>query len=192
MASNIDLLAKLPESKGFIGTEFLTWLWYLSESHPSPLELTLSHRQSPLLVTVWIDDRVVLESPLSQVHTNTLSGGTPSQSPEAQVALQTGKIVKQAKVGFNLPEFGEFIFTLDSKDLSPKNVRLPVGEETPDHDLLSTTEARLQQLEVLSDTLDGIFTMFMDQRLNDDWSDRGLAPMKKWIDGKGATSTSIQ
>ena len=100
MAAHIETLAKLPESKTFLGSEFLTWLWYLSESSEIPLTLELPSMSESVSVHIWIDDKVILESPLSQVHTNALKGGTPSQSPEARIALQTGKSVKQAKVRF--------------------------------------------------------------------------------------------
>ena len=190
MTTHIENLVKLPQSKTFIGSEFLTWLWYQSESTSMPMSVKKSGGKE-YEVHVWIDDKVILESPLSQVHTNALKGGTPSQSPEAQIALQTGKSVKQAKIGMDISGHGEFIFTLDSQDLSPRGVKLPEiqGE---DDEKSATIDIRIAQLEALSHAIDATFAQFINQRTKRDWEEQGLETIKKWIDTKVLPTQELQ
>ena len=70
----------------FLGKEFLTWLWYRSESAGGVFPLA-----DEKSVTLWFDDRIVLELAFENVkEVNTIRGENPTGTEEAKAALRMG------------------------------------------------------------------------------------------------------
>lgn len=178
LVEHLDKLSALSQAKAFLGREFLTWLWCRSEEKDRPFKLA-----SGETFQVWIDDKVVLESPSAHAHVNTLRGGSPSQSLEASAALLTGKSVREVKIGMNIEGIGEFFASLQCTDLSPRSLRLPgIPGYTEDEDAEASHVAlRLQLTRLFLDGMDKLFTEFMEQRVQKAWEEQGLHDIRKWI-----------
>ena len=76
----MDVL-KAMEEKAFWGHEFLTWLWFRSETEGTEME---AKGVGP--AALWIEDRLVLESLDSDSRENTLKAGDVAGSAEAAAA----------------------------------------------------------------------------------------------------------
>ena len=180
----LETLSNILRTKIFIGSEFLTWLWFYTESREMPIDIPILETNDTILISAWIDDKVVLESHISQVHSNTLKGGTPSQSPEAMIALQTGKLVRQIRLGVAVEEGEEFLCTLDDKDLAPRSLKLPDINDKDDENQSCHIDIRLRQIEKFSDILDSLFSLFMEERSQKKWAEEGQKQILHWIASK--------
>lgn len=176
----VENLISLTRAKSFLGHEFLTWLWFVCESGEEWVEVVSPATGEKSKVSVWIDDRIVLESASDQ-HIYTLKGGSPSQSLEASAALRTGKSVKEMKVGFKIHEFGEFLCTLNAADLSPRGLRIPELEVDETTETDSIIEHKLMSCEAFTTALDALFLKFLNERIENDWEKGGLSNIKSWM-----------
>lgn len=178
---HVDHLATISKAKGFLGREFLTWLWYTAESTRESLTLKALGRTFEL--DLWIDDRVVLESGGGVAQQNAMKGGDPSQSREAAAALATGKTVRELKVGLNVKGLGEFTSVLHADDLTPRGLRLPAPNQdgTPAAADELPIATRLRHMEVFLAILDGLFARFLEVRTAEDWEKTGLPEIRAWI-----------
>ena len=185
LLSHVESLLTTSKAKSFLGREFLTWLWYHAEKTDSPVSIKSPKRERPYFADLWIDDRLVLESQHTKAHVQTLKGGDPSRSIEAASALLTGKSVKEMRVGFNIDALGEFTFTLNGSDLSPRSIHLPdPSSELSQEDSFSLLSYRLKASQVLVDVLDGLFCQFIEERTDDEWQSRGMGDIKSWIQSR--------
>ncbi|MFW7377984.1 MAG: hypothetical protein ACOH5I_04175 [Oligoflexus sp.] len=195
MEKNEAHLAKLrsmSQAKSFLGREFLTWLWYLSETTQEPLSVTGPTSNQDYMVDIWVDDRVTLEAPTGKSHYHTIKGGDPSQSAEAATALMTGKTPKDLKLGMNIHELGEFIFTLSGDNITPKSIHLPeAGESLQESEHYSPIGFRLTALEALCEVIDGLFSLFMDERIDQNRYQEFRQQIKEWIKARPSGSESL-
>lgn len=192
--AHVEQLTNLSKAKGFLGREFLTWLWYVAETEKGAVKLVLSGSDRELDVDFWVDDRIVLEATGGQSHSNVMKGGDPSHSREAEAALSTGKTVREMKLGLRIQDAGEFTAILNCDDLNPRSLKLPQRDKdsgvAPSDDLPIVT--RLRHMEQFLSALDGLFARFLAQRVEDTWEKGGLAEMRTWIkkrQGKGDSAT---
>lgn len=186
-----EQLANLIRAKGFLGREFLTWLWYVAETSSGLMSVIEESTGRSLEFDVWVDDRLVLESSNGQAHENVMKGGDPSQSHEAAAALVTGKTVKELKLGLNVKNVGEFTAVLSSENLNPRSLKLPStakGEGSSAEDDLPIL-TRIRYTETFITVLDGLFTRFLTLRVEDHWEKTSLKSMRDWV-RKRSSSTA--
>jgi hypothetical protein len=180
-------ISHLGKSKGFLGAEFLTWLWYLIEQNSEQLIIPLN-ATSPVSVSLWIDDRVVI-SAVSGQH-NTLRGGDPANSAEAAVALITGKSIREIKLGMNIHGVGEYRVTLNAVDLRPRGLVLPTPSDIDDDEKIHISiPMRIKQLELFLRVFDGIFLKFMDERILPKWEKSTIHGIKEWVSNRSNWTT---
>jgi hypothetical protein len=176
---HVDHLATISKAKGFLGREFLTWLWYTAETSREAMRLTAAGQAYEF--DLWIDDKVVLESGGGVAQQHAMKGGDPSQSREASAALATGKTVRELKIGLNDKGLGEFTASLNADDLSPRGLKLPNPESgtAPSDELPLAT--RLRRMDTFLALLDGLFARFLEERTSDAWEKDGLTAIRAWI-----------
>ena len=165
-------LADLIETRSFLGSEFMMWLWFKSETHDGLLEVD---EHGP--VELVYDDRLVLEAYLAETERNTLKGGAPAYSPEAKVALQHGKRVSRAKLRV-VKDGREWTFTFKAEGMDYTSVKIP--------SVLSRREEekfyeRMYLVEELEDIMDRLYAEFLDLRLDDVWQEEMVPAMKEWV-----------
>lgn len=178
---HVDHLTTISKAKGFLGREFLTWLWYTAETSRESLELEADGKMQQF--DLWVDDRVVLEASGSVTQQSVMKGGDPSQTREAAAALSTGKTVRELKIGVNIKGQGEFTAILNAEDLSPRSLKLPSpngdGSATTGDELPITT--RLRQMDLFLALLDALFLRFVETRTSAEWEKSGVDDIRKWI-----------
>lgn len=165
-------LADLIETRRFLGSEFMMWLWFKSETHDGLMEI---EEHGP--VEVVYDDRLVLEAYLAETERNTLKGGAPAYSAEAKVALQHGKRVSRAKLRV-VKDGREWTFTFKAEGMDYSSVKIP--------SVLSRREdekfyERMYLVEELEDIMDRLYAEFLSLRLEDGWQDKMVPAMKAWV-----------
>lgn len=182
----------ITQAKAFLSSEFLLWLWQLSESPSNPLQLRLLAQGQNLVVKLWIEDRLVLESEEAKAHMQTLRGGEPSRSREAETALQTGKSVKEMRLGLHIDPYGDFLVLLAAKDLLPRGVSIPQPQNGEEGKATSAGLAyRLKMLDLLVDTLDTLFARFLEERTDKNrWHDK-RRELDAWVISRGHAETHL-
>jgi hypothetical protein len=164
----------LQTNRSFLGKEFLTWLWYKSETQNH--KLTIGKYGT---FNLYIDDKIVLSSTSGSVRENSLKGGTPAYAHEAGSALGAGKLVHEAKFILQDSE-RQWSFTILGEDLSLRTVRLPTISEADSHAHISQRIAYSRQLTEL---IDYLFKTFMDLRISENFVVE-LTHIRDWIENK--------
>ena len=172
-----DIL-KAMEEKAFWGHEFLTWLWYRSEVEGGELDVPELG-----LVTLWIEDRIVLGSLDTESKENILKDGDVSRSGEAAAALKLGKKLQQARFGLTR-EDREYSFVLDGTHLDWSSVKLPKTLVEEEDDWHATALVRQSLIGECLDVLDALFEQFCRARISSAWAGEVLPGMASWIAAK--------
>lgn len=165
-------LIDLINSRRFLGSEFLMWLWFKSECFDGLFDVEEHDR-----VEVVYDDRMTLEAYLAETERNMFRGGAPAYSPEARVALREGKRVERAKLRI-IKEGREWTFNIKAESLDLTSVKIPA--------LLSREEdeqfyERMYLIEELESILDALYAEFLDVRLTYAWGEVMVPAMREWI-----------
>ncbi len=146
----------------FLGTEFLTWLWFRCESADEPLSLRAGDD-----VTVAIERSMRLKCDFGLTGVTTLSTDLPASAPEARAALRAGKQPQRA--GMTMAGAAdEFRFTLDGQRMSVSGLALP--EPPADADPRARVEHRFESITALAGLLDALFETFISLRVSRDWA----------------------
>jgi hypothetical protein len=169
-----DELRFLQTNRAFLGREFLTWLWFKSETQNH--KLTIGKYGT---FHLYIDDKIVLSSTSGSVRENSLKGGTPAYAFEAGSALGTGKLVHEAKFILQDSE-RQWSFSLLADDLSLRTVRLPTISEADSH---AHINQRIAYSQLLSNLIDELFRSFMEIRISDEFNGE-LTKIREWIENK--------
>ena len=176
-------LADLIETRRFLGSEFMMWLWFKSETHDGLMDVT---GHGP--VEVVYDDRLVLEAYLAETERNTLKGGAPAYSPEAKVALRHGKRVSRAKLQV-VKEGREWSFTFKAEGMDYTSVKIPsVLSKREDEKFYE----RMYLLEELEEIMDALYREFLAIRVDETrWDEQMVPAMREWIDTDGPVDPEL-
>lgn len=158
-------------SRDFLGNEFLLWLWYFLENESDTIKLTDGSE-----VAVMIARTLALECPRGQSGRESISSDGPSKLPEAHRAIQAGKLPR--KMGITLVrQDSQYEFALQAETLAIGSARLPPVDAEDDRARL---DERVVQIRHLLETVDLLYTAFLDHRLGDGWT-KEVAKIKKWL-----------
>lgn len=161
----------------FLGKEFLTWLWYRSELQGGSFTVGAEDN-----VTLWFDDKIVLELAFDNVReVNTIRGENPTGTEEAKAALRMGKKVAVAKLGMSKAS-RDWSFSLNGEELAMSGVKVPAllaAEE--DEQVLE----RLTLLEELEVAVDDLYRQFMTLRTDLTAWKTELKAIQTWVHSTG-------
>lgn len=159
------------ETTRFVGEEFLTWLWFRSDTREGLFELEGDHE-----LEVHFDNQLTLEANLAEAERSRLTGGSPSFSPEAKEALRRGKRVAQAKLRLT-KEGREWMLTVTARTLGISSLKIPavLSKEDDDRfyeraDLIAEADASLRAL----------YALFLRTRLDRAAWDGELEAIRAW------------
>ncbi|MEQ8764973.1 MAG: hypothetical protein RL885_13660 [Planctomycetota bacterium] len=174
--------ALLEQEKAFLGEEFLTWLWFRTETGDGTFELP----GGP--AGLYFDDFLALRSFESQAHENILKKGTPTASAEASIALATGKKVVRAKM-ICARDSREWTFTLDAAGFRYSSVRCPALESDEALDRFLETASHFEEL---TEIIDSVFRIFLEERLSQAWESEHLPRVSRWIRERRQVEASME
>lgn len=168
----LDEIRFLITNRTYLGREFLTWIWYVTEESPDHL---LSLEGVPQ-VNMYLDDKITLGSTAGAAHESILKGGTPAFASESRSALLTGKLLQEAKFVIRHGE-QDWTFSLKAEDLSIQTLKIPpIQESEPKAYMLK----RLEYVEFVVKIIDSLYCIFMNKRLLDSFEEERLR-MCQWI-----------
>jgi hypothetical protein len=189
---HVESLNNITAAKGFLGREFLTWLWFFAETEDDRVVIKDPWEERDLEVDLWVEDRLVLETANSSTaQESVMKGGDPSQTEEAAAALRSGKTVKELKIGMNIKGLGEFTAILNHVDLQPRSLKLPEPNKEDQSAAPEDTRTviRIQHTDTFLTVLDGLFAKFINERVDDSWKIKGLTKMRSWIEDRQPSPT---
>jgi len=165
-------LIDLINSRSFLGSELLMWLWFKAECFDGVFNIQGGDR-----IELSFDDQLTLEAYLAETERNSFRGGSPTHSPEAKTALREGKRVQSAKLCV-IKEGREWTFRIKAETLGLSGVKIP--------SLLSKEEneqfyERMYLLDELEEILDALYREFLEIRLSTAWQEVMLPAIQAWI-----------
>jgi hypothetical protein len=169
-----DELKFLQTNRNFLGREFLTWLWFKSETQNHKIQ-TKHYGEFQL----FIDNKIVLSSASGSVRENSLKGGSPAYAQEASAALSSGKMLQEAKFVLQNHEL-HWGFSISADDLALKSIRLPVvaQENTMEH-----FTQRIAYTRMLNDIIEELYKEYMNLRLTNLF-EKEAENIQQWLVGK--------
>lgn len=148
-----------------LGREFLTWLWFRSETSNGLFRFGKQSGKEGEPFTVAMEQRVVVRGGEGDNLETASVSGSLSPLREARLGLQTGKLVVRALT--RLEKDGmDWQVTLKAEDFSVNSLRTPTvakNEDGDDPDALFLEKMYL--IESCLDMLDDLFRQFLDVRL---------------------------
>ncbi len=178
----MDLLDKM-HRVAFLGPEFLTWLWFRSETGSGEFALDPEFGD----FEVWFEDKLVVGSATVNAQENLFKGGHPAGSLEARTALRLGKFATDAKLRI-VRGAQEWTFGLKANDLVPSGIKLPGVLSKEDDEIFYE---RMFLLEALDTMLKGLFGLFLKVRVSPQWAADELPTIQRWIAGEDVEPTAL-
>ena len=168
----MDLLSRI-NRVAFVGPEFLTWLWFHTESVGERFQLP--SLEAPF--DVWFDDRLVVGSTTVNAQENHFRGGHPPTSLEARSALRLGKLATEARLRF-VQGSREWSTVIKGSDLSYSGVKIPTTLSKDDDERFYERMYLLEELETM---ITGLFGHFVKIRVSPQWNEDTLPKIREWI-----------
>lgn len=157
--------------RGFLGKEFLTWLWWRIDADESTLRLSTGDE-----VAVMVDRVMRLECDFGLTGTTAITADGPANLPEAKAALGAGKQPTRMGLVFG-GRAGEFSATLDGPKMEVTALALSKDEEQRDQ--RAAIERRFEQIADAAELIGVLFELFLRRRTASDWP-RELGAMRAW------------
>lgn len=155
-----------------IGQDFLTWMWFYSETRGGTIKLPSGG-----------DFAIMLEGPLTFVlegqgaHETVLRRGSPEISVEAKIALLGGKKLRKARL---LLARGQDTWqvTLDADQFVFRGLKLPEGEKL---EPISRFQERMTSLSTFTTAFLEIYDRFLAERTNEKIWKKTREAIHQWV-----------
>jgi len=168
----MDMIERL-ESTSFLGKEFLTWLWYQSESQSGLID----RGPGQDAVEVWFMDRITLSGAAQSSSRVVVRAEEPGASWEARTALRAGKKVEQACLRIVCNQ-REWVTTITGERLATSSNKIPAIMTREEDDQLFE---RFHLLDQLDEMIQSLYLDFLSLRLSsDDWAAE-VDNMRAWV-----------
>jgi hypothetical protein len=162
------------ETHGFLGEEFLTWLWFRWETGGG--EFTLAGGR---VVGVALDDLLCFAAPSEDETEQTLRRGLPTRTAEARTALRQGRRLRKARL---LVAEGprQWSATFEAPTMTLLGVKLPDDAEECESDVDRTADRAANWL-ALHELVQALYALFLKERLRTDWKEQGAERQAQWM-----------
>jgi hypothetical protein len=159
-------------SRDYLGTEFLTWLWYTS--HVESPSIATPAGQT---ITVLFEKGLQMTCAFGLTGTTTISADGPTHLAEATVSLAEGKLPVRA--GLQVAVQGDvFSLAVRGDVMHYSGIVLPPVEDADSG--RAVFEERIGHLRDLLDAMDGLYAAFLRRRLSSRWP-QTLNVIRNWI-----------
>ncbi len=157
-----------------LGEEFLTWLWFASDTNPDGFKDADGQPFS-----IFMEQRIVVQGGEGQARETASVSGCLSALREARLGVATGKKVTRALIRLEKDGIA-FQLTLKSEDSSITALKTPKLDRTddePDSVLLE----KVYLVETCLHLIDNLYAQFLKLRLSDKWLDV-VEKMLLWLE----------
>lgn len=160
----------------FLGYEYLTWLWFVIERDQEKIASTTENA-----VTLSLGNRIVLENKKKDAVESVTIKGDEAGLEEGMLALRKGAVVTELNLLFRTGD-QDWRFTLKGESLHLVGFKCPkTGAVESEEDLEGAVLEKVYLCEQAIQAIDKIFRLFIGLRVSDDWNDKIVPRMKKWI-----------
>lgn len=162
------------DTHGFLGEEFLTWIWFRWETTGG--EFTLSGGR---VVGIALDDFLAFAAPSEDETEQTLRRGLPTRTQEARTALRQGRRLRKARL---LVAEGprQWSATLDAPTLTLNGVKLPEDAEECESEQDRTADRTANWL-ALHEIVQSLYAMFLKDRLKPEYAKTQGEQQATWM-----------
>lgn len=178
------------QEKLFLGQEFLTWLWIVSEINGNLLNIKPAASSGsngenfPSAVELWFESRLTLETGEGG-HKKSVTCQTPgTEWDEAHTALRRGKKLTRGQLKIRT-EDKEWGLTLSADTLVPQGVKFPktfaAAEEEEDTEIGRFME-RVALMNELLAIIGALYHQFLELRLSSEWELKELPRLNRWLE----------
>lgn len=162
------------DTHGFLGEEFLTYLWFRWEADGG--EFTLPGGR---VVGVALDDMLTFAAPSDDETEQTLRRGLPTRTAEARTALRQGHRLQKARM-LIAEGSRQWSAVLDAPTLSLRSVKLPEDSEECEADADRTADRSANWL-ALHEIVQALFGLFLRERLRPDYRKTAGEEQARWM-----------
>ncbi|MGE3175129.1 MAG: hypothetical protein AB7O97_21050 [Planctomycetota bacterium] len=162
------------ETHGFLGEEFLTWLWFRWETDGGEF-----HLPGGRVVGVAVDDLLTFAAPSDDDTEQTLRHGLPTRTEEARTALRQGRRLRRARLILAEGE-RQWTVTLDGAALHLGGAKLPEDAEEVESDQDRTADRAANWLH-LHEVVLGLYGLFLRERLADGYRQGAGEQQAQWM-----------
>lgn len=170
----MNLIERVKQTE-FLGREFLTWLWFRSESGEGVFEL-----DELGTVEVLFDGRMTLEPDGEEGGDMVTCSGAGSRLDEARFALTKGKKVTRASLRL-LRGDDEWHFSTDAAWLNIHSLKMPRVMQDAHEDPDGLFYERMFLIEQPIAVVNALFEVFVGLRVSPEWGRVELPALKEWI-----------
>jgi hypothetical protein len=161
----------------FLGAEFLTWLWYVSERGHHEIKAPENHK-----IILSLGNRIVIENSRNPdaVEQITIKGDNANLE-EGMLTLRKGGLVIELHLEYMR---GEHVwrFALKSQSLVLTGLKTPpvAPVESPE-EVEGAVIEKIALLEEIAELLDALFQRFIKLRVSDEWQEEVVPRIREWI-----------
>jgi recombination associated protein RdgC len=155
-----------------IGREFLTWLYFQSDSNAGRVEA------GGELFELWLDRRVILEDDSIEPPSCVSFSGDTFTSDDLKTAIKSGKKIREAR--FRLEKLENtwcFSLRADRLEVASLKIDLPNAD-----DIDERFHGRIIAISALNDFLDTCFANFLDTVLSKKWKTGSYKEFQAWLE----------
>ncbi len=156
----------------FLGTEWLTWLWYATQVE-SPTVTTAKAGA----VTVLFEKMLQMQCAFKLTGSASINSDSPTRLPEALVALAGGKLPVRTAMQIEA-QGNAFGFAVRGDAMTFSGVQLPPPEDA--NTAGAVFEDRMGKLRDFIDAAEGLYIAFLKRRLSSKWP-QTLSSIRAWI-----------
>ncbi|MFT5433773.1 MAG: hypothetical protein ACI9OJ_004481 [Myxococcota bacterium] len=153
----MDFVDRL-STTSFLGREFLTWLWFKSDSQEGLMDLD----DGGPAAEVWLTDRITLSGSGDGAEKVTVKTDDPALNIEARIALRQGKMVEKACIRLVRGQ-REWTTSVVSETLALSSVKIPALLTREEDEKLTE---RLSLLDELDSMMIALFQAFLKVRMD--------------------------
>lgn len=159
-----------------LGQEFLTWLWFASETSNATFKAADGE-----IFTLNVEQKVSVQGGEGEARETAVCSGPMAELREARLGLKTGKKVNKAKVRIDKDEVSWQVL-LDAANFSMQGLKTPKVDtrveegEDPDARILE----KIFLLERCLSYVDSTFTRFLQLRFSPAWKDEAQR-LRLWL-----------
>jgi len=162
----------------FLGDEFLTWIWFQTETDH---QQSLFKSADPDLTALEIGHRMVLENRRNDALERITIKGEEANLAEGRLALRKGALVAEISLNFrsadHLWQFSVKGESLNLGNFKTPKIAMPEGPE----DLEGFVLEKAYLYDKILQFLEKIYILFIKERLSPRWSSAVVPGMKKWM-----------
>lgn len=160
----------------FIGNEFLTWLWYIIDTHQNEIS-----RVDDSVTSMVVGNRMVLENHLHDTIERITINGDDAGLEEGRLSLRKGAVVVEMNLVVLL-ENQAWTFSLKGESLGFSGLKVPsTGPVETNDDIEGMVLEKVYLFEKSINLLNLLFNRFLELRTSMVWPQQVVPGMQQWI-----------